>query len=106
MSVAFVENNRPAPRNQDRSRSDVSLADLRFQHGVDTIESGARNPYGGRISRPKLSKRRRDRQNENDAIHRQTTERAPDFATHSRAIGCKSRYASQAERAQASTARP
>src|SRR5882672_6304087 len=105
MSEAFVEYDRPAPRDQDRSRSDASIADLRFQHGIDTIESGARNPYGGRISRPKLSERRSDRQNENDAIHRRTTDSAPDRASHSRAIGCRSRYASQAERAQASTAR-
>src|SRR5437667_9313835 len=95
MSVAIVENDRPAPRDQDRSRSDASLADLRFQHGVDTIESGARNPYRGRISGPKLCERRSDRQNEKDAIHRRTTDRAPDMASHSRAIGCRSRYAAQ-----------
>ena len=57
-SEAFVKYDGPAARHQDRSRSKASLANFRFQHAADTIESGARHPGSARISRPKLSKRR------------------------------------------------
>ena len=68
MTESFVKHDGPAPSNQDRRRSEASVANLRFEHGTDAIESGARHSDRGGISRPKLSDRRGDRQEENHTI--------------------------------------